>query len=49
MTLFNDIIHDVSNRGKHFAGGLFCGFCGTILFAVGVATGMEFKDYQRAK
>lgn len=47
MTLLNDIIHDTSNRGKHFCGGMFCGFCATVIFAVGVATGMEFKDCQQ--
>ena len=41
---FKDIITDNSNRGKHFAGGIICGFCLTILFALGVAFGMEFKD-----
>jgi hypothetical protein len=40
-----DIIKDESNRKKHFIGGIFCGLVFTILFAAGVASGMEFKDY----
>lgn len=42
--LIYDIIHDVSNRRKHFIGGLITGFLFTILFTLGIATGMEFKD-----
>lgn len=34
-----------SNREKHFFYAILCGFVGTILFAVGVAMGMEFKDH----
>ncbi len=33
-----------SNRLKHFLYAIPCGFIGTILFVVGVAIGMEFKD-----
>ena len=42
--LINDIVTDNSNRRKHFLGGMFCGFWLTIVFALGVATGMEYKD-----
>ena len=42
--LIYDIIYDVSNRRKHFIGGLITGFLFTILFTLGIATGMEFKD-----
>lgn len=34
-----------SNRPKHFAYSIACGFMGTFLFALGVAAGMEYKDY----
>ena len=47
MSLIKDIINDVSNRRKHFLGGIVCGFLLTIIFATGVAAGMEFKDWQR--
>lgn len=33
-----------SNRSKHFFCAIPCGLIGTILFAAGIATGMEFKD-----
>lgn len=33
-----------SNRDKHFLYAIPCGLLGTILFAAGIATGMEFKD-----
>lgn len=33
-----------SNRPKHFVGGVFSAFVGTILFTAGLAIGMEFKD-----
>ena len=42
--LITDIIKDVSNRRKHFLGGIATGFLFTILFTIGIATGMEFKD-----
>lgn len=42
--LVKDIINDFSNRKKHFIGGLVTGFLFTILFTLGIATGMEFKD-----
>lgn len=42
--LIMDIVSDTSNRRKHFVGGLVCGLLFTVLFAAGVATGMEFKD-----
>lgn len=32
-----------SNRGKHFGYGILSGFL-TILFTLGIATGMELKD-----
>lgn len=47
MSVMRDIINDLSNRRKHFLGGIICGLCLTILFAVGVASGMEFKDSQK--
>lgn len=34
-----------SNRPKHFAYSALCGLMGTFLFALGVAVGMEYKDY----
>ncbi|MCX4337305.1 MAG: hypothetical protein OSJ42_09740 [Bacteroidales bacterium] len=34
-----------SNRQKHFKYGILCGFVGTFLFALGVAMGLEYKDY----
>lgn len=33
-----------SNRMKHFQYAIPCGFIGTILFVLGLALGMEFKD-----
>ena len=33
-----------SNRLKHFAYAIPCGFVLTILFVAGLAAGMEFKD-----
>ena len=33
-----------SNQKEHFIYGIFCGFVGTLLFAAGVAVGMEYKD-----
>ena len=45
MTLIEDIIYDNSNRQKYFLGGLVSGFLLTILFTLGVASGMEFKDW----
>lgn len=33
-----------SNRMKHFAYAIPCGFVGTELFVLGLAVGMEFKD-----
>ena len=44
--LITDIVKDVSNRGKHFLLAIPCGFLFTILFVLGIATGMEFKDKQ---
>ena len=35
-----------SNRDKHVLYAIPCGLVGTILFAAGVAFGMEFKDKQ---
>lgn len=35
-----------SNRQKHLKYAILCGFAGTVLFALGVAVGMEFKDEQ---
>lgn len=35
-----------SNRHKHFLYAIPCGFIFTILFAAGLAAGMEFKDKQ---
>lgn len=35
-----------SNRQKHFKYAILCGLMGTFLFALGVAMGMEFKDYR---
>lgn len=35
-----------SNRPKHFAYAIPAAFVGTILFAAGLAVGMEFKDKQ---
>lgn len=46
MNLIQDIINDNSNRRKHFLGGILCGLCLTIIFAIGAACGMEFKDRQ---
>lgn len=34
-----------SNRQKHFKYAIVCGFVGTFLFALGVAMGLEYKDY----
>ena len=34
-----------NNRMKHFQYAILCGFAGTFLFALGVAMGMEYKDY----
>lgn len=34
-----------SNRQKHFKSAILCGFVGTFLFALGVAMGLEYKDY----
>lgn len=34
-----------SNRQKHFKYAIVCGFVGTFLFALGVAKGLEYKDY----
>lgn len=42
--ILKDIINDTSNRRKHFVGGILCALLLTILFAAGVATGMEYKD-----
>lgn len=42
--IIKDIIKDISNRRKHFIGGLVTGLLLTILFTLGIATGMEFKD-----
>lgn len=44
MGLVKDIWRDESNRRKHFLGGALCGLAGTVLFAAGVGTGMEYKD-----
>ena len=33
-----------SNRMKHFAYAIPCGFVGTELFVLGLAVGMKFKD-----
>lgn len=35
-----------SNRPKHFKYSILAGFAGTLLFALGVAMGMEYKDYR---
>lgn len=35
-----------SNRDKHLLYAIPCGLLGTILFAAGLAIGMEFKDKQ---
>jgi hypothetical protein len=35
-----------SNRPKHFVYAIPAAFVGTILFAAGLAVGMEFKDKQ---
>lgn len=35
-----------SNRMKHFLYALPCGFLGGLLFVLGLALGMEFKDKQ---
>lgn len=35
-----------SNRWKHFLGGIAVGLVLTILGAIGIASGMEFKDKQ---
>lgn len=35
-----------SNRQKHFLYAIPCGMIGTILFVLGLAVGMEFKDKQ---
>ena len=35
-----------SNRWKHFLGGIAVGLVITILGAIGIAIGMEFKDKQ---
>lgn len=35
-----------SNRPKHLYGGFVAGVCLTVLFALGLALGMEFKDKQ---
>lgn len=37
-----------SNRDKHFYLGIVCGFIFTILFGLGIASGMEFKDCHHA-
>jgi hypothetical protein len=42
--LITDIVKDVSDRRKHFLLAIPCGFLFTILFVLGIATGMEFKD-----
>ena len=34
-----------SNRQKHFEYAILCGFVRTFLFALGVAMGLEYKDY----
>lgn len=34
-----------SNRPKHFKYAIVCGFVGTFLFALGIAMGLEYKDY----
>lgn len=33
------------NGHRHFVYAILCGFVGTFLFALGVAMGMEYKDY----
>lgn len=33
-----------SNRMKHFVYAIPCGLVGTVLFVLGLALGMEFKD-----
>lgn len=35
-----------SNRYKHFLYGIVVGLCLTVLGAIGIASGMEFKDKQ---
>ena len=35
-----------SNRPEHLFYGIISGLIGTIIFVIGLAIGMEFKDYQ---
>lgn len=44
MGLITDILHDKSNRGKHFLYAIPCAAIATILFVLGLSFGMEFKD-----
>ena len=44
LQFFKDIIHDVSNRRKHFLYAIPIGLIGTILCVLGIAAGMEYKD-----
>lgn len=41
MSIFSE-----SNRWKHFFGGIAVGLVLTVLGAIGIAAGMEFKDKQ---
>lgn len=34
-----------SNRLKHFLYAILCGYIGTIMLVIGLAAGMELKDY----
>lgn len=47
-TIFNCKWFKESNRYKHFLLGIPCGIL-TILFGLGIATGMEVKDCQSDK
>lgn len=44
MSIITDILHDESNRGKHFLYAIPCATIATILFVLGLSFGMEFKD-----
>lgn len=46
MSIFTDIMFNVSNRRKHFLYAILSAFLLTIIFVLGLAIGMEFKDYQ---
>ena len=44
MSIITDILHDESNRGKHFLYAIPCAAIATLLFVLGLSFGMEFKD-----